>query len=191
MSDIPAKKKLLRKEILDLRNATDAESCSLADARIQAQLEALSDYKSANTVFCYVSVGTEVSTINLIESMIASGKTVCVPLTKGRHTMFAHEIKSLDDLEEGAFGIPAPPAESPLVRPEDIDVVIMPCVTCDRSGVRLGYGGGYYDTYLTSNQKIARIVLCRENLLVDSLPFESHDLRVDIIVTDKEVVMLR
>ena len=190
MTSIPEKKKLLRKEILAKRDATDAESCSLADADIQARVEALSLFQAAQTVFCYVSVDTEVSTISLIESMLASGKTVCAPRITGGRTMSAHSIMSLDDLEEGAFGIPAPSAKSPLIEPEEIDVAIMPCVTCDRSGVRLGYGGGYYDTYLVNNREAPKIVLCRENLLVDALPLEPHDLLADIIVTDREAIIL-
>ncbi len=190
MPDTPTKKKYLREEVLALRDAVDEGVWSAADALIRANVEALPAYKKAQTVFCYISVGSEVDTLWLIEEMLASGKTVCAPRCVGDGVMYAHVFSSLDDLEEGVLGIPTPAPDSPVIDPCDIDLAIVPCLSCDRRGYRLGYGGGYYDRYLANAKKAVKIILCREGLLVATLPSEPHDIHADQIVTDKEVIAI-
>ena len=188
ITDTSLLKQQLRAKLLARRDAEDASVRAAADARIKARLELLPSYREAQTVFCYVSVGSEVDTRGLIEDMLAGGKTVCVPRCEGDGIMFAHELSALFDLEEGALGIPAPPRESPLVSPADIDCVIVPCVACDTAGYRVGYGSGYYDRYLslTSEYHATSIVLCRQSLILKQAPREDHDVAIDCVVTDAE-----
>lgn len=190
MPDAPIKKKYLRAEVLALRDAVDAGVWSAADACIRANVLALPAYQAAQTVFCYISVGSEVDTLWLIEEMLASGKTVCVPRCEAKGVMHAYAITSLDELEEGVLGIPTASKTSELIAPDAIDFAVVPCVACDRSGSRLGYGGGYYDRYLAIASRATKAILCREGLLVASLPSEEHDVLADIIITDKEVITL-
>ncbi len=72
---------------------------------------------------------------------------------------------------------------------EDIDLVIVPGAGYDYAGNRLGYGGGYYDILLSGKKKNMPIIaLAYEEQLVDAIPAEQHDVRVDMIVTDQRVI---
>jgi 5-formyltetrahydrofolate cyclo-ligase len=72
---------------------------------------------------------------------------------------------------------------------KDVDLVIVPGVCFDRSGNRLGYGAGYYDILLSHvKDKIPFVALAYEEQLVDTIPAEDHDVRVDIIVTDGHII---
>ncbi|MDR1089118.1 MAG: 5-formyltetrahydrofolate cyclo-ligase [Coriobacteriales bacterium] len=190
MSTAQQQKKRLRAEALALRDAEDAGERSVADACIRARLVALPVFQAAQTVFCPVSRGSEVDTRTLIEEMLADGKTVCAPRCERGGVMHAQLVTSLDELEPDAFGIPAPVAECPIIAPEALDLVLVPCVACSRQGHRLGYGGGYYDRYLPTAAHATKVILCRESLLVQTLPSEAHDVRADLVITQNERIAI-
>ncbi len=73
----------------------------------------------------------------------------------------------------------------PEALPEEIDLAIVPCVAADRRGFRLGHGGGYYDRYL-GKLHCPRICLCRGRALLECVPAEEFDLRMDMILTEEE-----
>lgn len=102
--------------------------------------------------------------------------------------MHAHILTNLDDLEVGSLNIPVPPASSHIIDPQDLDLIIVPCLTCSRDGCRLGYGGGYYDRYLSAASRATKVILCRHDLLCDELPLEEHDVPVDIVITEQEII---
>jgi len=193
--DAALQKRLLRADLLALREGENSAVRAATDARIKTQLVSLPSYQAAQTVFCYISVGSEVDTQSLIIEMLASGKSVCVPLCEGGGHMHARLLSSLDDLEDGVWGIPAPPEKSPRIAPAEIDIIIVPCLSCDSTGYRIGYGGGYYDRYIeqlivegVAGNKPITLALCRENLLQETVPREEHDQPVDIVVTEKAVL---
>jgi len=102
--------------------------------------------------------------------------------------MHAHVLTSMNDLQEGLLGIPTPSKESPIIAPQDIDLVVVPCLACDTSGYRIGYGGGYYDRYLASARQATSVALCRESLLLEQVPREAHDIPVDIVITNARII---
>ena len=73
------------------------------------------------------------------------------------------------------------------IPPQKIDLAFVPCVTCNKKGDRLGYGGGFYDRYL-SQTDAWRVILCREKILLSEIPTEGHDLRMDVVVSEREIV---
>ena len=95
-------------------------------------------------------------------------------------------IHSYADLEPGAYGILEPKANCPRVNAQDIDFAVIPCVTFDRSGNRLGQGGGYYDRFLPQ-LRCPTFLVCRERLVVKHVPCEPHDRRCDYLVTENGV----
>ena len=207
-------KEKIRKELKEKLNATSEDYRKEASAKIalnalnipemkeQKRTGFLGLKKTEKTVLAYCSVGTEPSTLALIDSLLKSGRKVCLPLCtdldeEGHRTgafdaMEARVITSFDDLTAGAYGIPEPKADTELVPPEEIDIIILPCVGCDRQCRRIGHGAGYYDKYLTTVRKDCfTMALCYEEALADELPAEEHDMPVDAVVTEKTVYRWR
>ena len=207
-------KEKIRKEIKEKLNATSEDYRKEASAKIalnalnipemkeQKRTGLLGLKKTEKTVLAYCSVGNEPSTLALIDSLLKSGKKVCLPLCtdldeEGHRTgafdaMEARVITSFDDLVAGAYGIPEPKADTEIVPPEEIDIVILPCVGCDRQCRRIGHGAGYYDKYLTTVRKDCfTMALCYEEALADELPMDEHDVPVDAVVTEKTVYRWR
>ena len=88
------------------------------------------------------------------------------------------------DPERGAFGIPEPRRDTPVLPPQAFDLAVVPAVAFDRAGFRIGRGGGYYDRYLAQMRGV-KIGLCYTQFLLPSLPRELHDERVDLILTEE------
>lgn len=98
--------------------------------------------------------------------------------------MELRQITALDQLVPGIYGIPEPPAGSPLILTDSVDFAILPCVTCDHSGRRLGRGGGYYDRFLT-HYRGGAVLLCRERLIREEIPVEPHDRPLPWVLTER------
>ena len=144
-----------------------------ADRAIARHLLALPEYRSAEAVFCFVSAGREIDTRPILEQTLADGKMLCVPLCVADGIMELRAIRDLKELFPGAYGILEPPADSPALSPDQIDLAVIPCVTCSREGRRLGRGGGYYDRFL-AHYRGAAVLLCRERLLAAGFTDEEY-----------------
>lgn len=155
---------------------------------ILAALTSLPVYRTAAVIFAYVSVGHEPDTRALIYESLAAGKQVCVPFCFAKGIMEAREIKALDDLQNGKYGIPEPGGNCPIVPPGQIDLVVAPCVCADREGYRLGYGGGFYDRWLEKS-RARTSVLCYAEMVVDAVPREAHDISVEMVITEHGAMM--
>jgi 5-formyltetrahydrofolate cyclo-ligase len=152
---------------------------------------------AAKHLFVYVHFRSEVETTELIEQLIAVGKTVSVPVTLLRESRLL-AVRLTDpaaQLEPGAFGILEPTKEriaQATVDPATIDTVLIPGSVFDQTGGRLGYGGGFYDRFLTQDAPQARrIGLAYELQMVDQIPMEPHDQYMDMIVTEQQIYNCR
>ena len=135
-------KKTLRRQFLSERAAQSAADKQKADGEIARRVLESEAYRRAACVFAYVSTVQEIDTRALLRAALAAGKTVCVPLCGAAGEMTARQIASLDELRPGAYGIEEPDAAAREIVPDDIDLVLVPALACDRQGYRLGYGGG-------------------------------------------------
>lgn len=154
-----------------------------ADQAITAHLVAIPEYQEASTVFCFVGTIHEIDTRPILADALATGKRLCVPLCVGKGIMELRQIHSLEELSTGAYGILEPPEESPVVCPDEVDLAILPCLTCNHLGQRLGQGGGYYDRFL-SGYRGGTVLLCREKLIREEIPLEPHDYPVPWVLTE-------
>lgn len=161
--------------------------CKEADEAICRQVIQSDVYDKARTIFCYVGTEREIDTMRLIHIMMRDGKNVAVPLCTQRGVMEARLIVGMGDLVSGRYGILAPRLQCPVVAPEDLDLVIVPCCTGNARGQRLGYGGGYYDRYLTQT-KCPTMLLCRHQLEREDIPIDEHDVLLDYFVTERGMV---
>jgi len=178
------------REMLKLRAAALPESYTRrADKQICGSVISTPEYKQAKTVFCFVGRPAEIDTRLILEDALRSGKRLCVPKCVSDGVMEARLITSLSDLSPAKHGLLEPdPSKSGLVFPQEIDFAVIPCVTCDHFGSRLGFGGGYYDRYL-QGADFFKCMVCRSELISEKVPRESFDVIPDMLIT--EVLMLK
>ncbi|TFH66780.1 MAG: 5-formyltetrahydrofolate cyclo-ligase [Gemmatimonadales bacterium] len=162
----------------------------LKSRRIAERVASHERYNRAAVVSTYVGVDSEVATIPLIVSALAAGRTVVVPWVDGDDIRLSR-LDRLDELVSSGFGLLEPTVEirtdpSRRVAPEVCEVFLVPGVAFDREGYRLGRGRGYYDRLLSQvPPAVFRIGLAFECQLVESVPREDHDQRMDLIVTEQ------
>ena len=136
-----------RKQIKERIKKLDKGYKKQADQSIFEQVTALKEYQEAQTIFCYASMDNEVDTWPLITQLLEQGKTVGVPLCIGKGIMEVRQIKALSDFEKGAYGIMEPSKACPVLNKEEIDFALIPCVSADQKGRRLGHGAGFMTVF--------------------------------------------
>lgn len=187
-------KRLLREKAFEKRDSIPLAERKKKDGLIKNNLFNLSEFKIAKTLLFYVSFRSEVDTTSIIEESLQIGKKIIVPkVDKEMHQLRLYEIKDLKELSPGFMGIPEPSLPEERVRNiKDFDLAIIPGIAFDYSGNRLGYGAGYYDILLSNiEKKVPFVALAYEDQIIDSIPSELHDVKVDIVVTDKRVLRFR
>lgn len=175
-------KKELRKEIRARKRDIPVEELREMSRLLCKRLLANERLGNASTVMMYYPLGDEVDVTPVIERLAENGKTVVLPQVTGEATMVLRRYKGEDDLREGAFGIMEPCGEL-FTDYEAIDVAIIPGMAFDRHGNRLGRGKGYYDRFLPLlPTRVYKIGICFPFQLLDDIPMEEHDKRVNLIV---------
>ena len=146
--------------------------CDLSEA-----VRALSAYQDAQTVALYMAGGFEVSVSGLLGD---SDKTILLPRCEESGMVFCRYDGTLAPDRFGILSPTTPPWQG------KVDLMIVPALAFDKSGGRLGRGGGFYDRALADYQGVS-VGVIREAFLFDTLPMEEHDRRVGHIVTEKGV----
>lgn len=174
-------KKNLRKLLKEKRNFLKQENKN-ADEIIFSRLINHPAFKDAKNIFCYISYGSEISTLKLAEHILSCGKTLTVPRCIDENgNMTAVEVSSLDSLKPGTFNI-LEPTETAAFDKNEINLAIVPGLAFDENGYRLGYGKGYYDRFL-SDLNVKKIGICHKELLLKNVPHNRFDVRMDEIIT--------
>lgn len=184
----------LRRQRLAARDALSAEDVRSRSDVIQQQLLQQEIIKEADMVFIYVSFRSEVDTFGTIEQLLGMGKTVCVPITYVKEKRLdAIRITDIQqDLIPGYCNIPEPKLElcqTQVVPPVDIDAIILPGSVFDERGGRFGYGGGYYDRFVSSTPGAKRIGIAFDLQIVDRAPLAAHDELLDLVITEKRIII--
>lgn len=180
----------IRKELLSKRDNIPPEVRRSKNRMIRERLLSLDEFRDAGIIFFFASFRTEVDTSEMIKSSLLSGKRVILPkVDKDRHELLLYEIRDFGELAPGYMGIPEPPFQERRMSINDADIVIIPGAGFDASGNRIGYGGGYYDRLLSGLQKQSPVIApAYEEQVVDSITSEPHDIRVQMIVTDRRLI---
>ena len=155
--------------------------------QILERFRQLSAYKDASLLLAYVDAKREVETRLLMRCAWDDGKKVAAPRVDGDGIMHFYYLRSLKDLEPGAFGIMEPRAYCRICEPEE-GLLLMPGVAFDEQGHRVGYGGGYYDRYLEKHPHLIHIALAFEFQIFPEVPSEKHDICPDLIVTENRIL---
>lgn len=183
-------KSTLRKKYIALRGSLDAEYRADCDLKISLTFLSGDEYFRASELYIYVSAKSEVDTFKIISRAFADGKKVAVPHCANGMMSFYY-INSTDDLVCSQFGIPTVDVKKAIkAEPCNDTLCVVPALSFDSEGNRLGYGGGYYDRFLSVN-KVKTVGLCREISISDSLPTDKYDVKIDCVITDKSVFKRR
>ena len=188
-------KKAFRKKIISLRDQLLPEEIRAKSSLIAAALYNLQVYRDAGAVMFFITFGTEVDTRPMVEETIKRGKLALAPkaLPETRELIPSRVLDWDSDLVPGAYNIPEP-GEDTLrpVKPETIDLLIVPGVAFDLKGNRLGYGGGYYDRFFPLlNKQTPLVALVFDLQILPEIPVDEWDRRVDIIISEKRVIDCR
>jgi 5-formyltetrahydrofolate cyclo-ligase len=158
------------------------------------RLVGLDAFRSASVVMLYMPMSSEVDTTSAALRCFQLGKVVCVPkVIWERKDMYAVEVNSIDDhyMEIDEHGIRTPRGGR-LAVPESIDLVVVPGLAFDAGGNRLGRGSGFYDRFLARLRPSASAIgLAFDAQIIDEVPVDERDVRVNRVVTDRRVTVSR
>ena len=178
-------KQRIRQEMKELRNGLNVFAVENLSDDVFEKFTQL-NFNEYENFFVYNSFGSEVQTQKIIEYLLAQRKNVFMPRIKERQ-MQAVQVDKKSKFVRNTFGILEPEG-----KPEEIYefVAVMPCLAIDLVGNRIGYGGGYYDSFL-QDKNVTKVALCYDFQIINKIPSEEFDVKVDIIISDKRVLRLQ
>lgn len=183
MEDNPEKKSL-RKLLLQKRDNTSFDLLSIASSKMQKKLKKIDVFMNAQKIGAYYPIGSEILTQDIIQELLSKGKEVYLPKVIGDKMEF-RRVTDFSSLEKGSFDIMEP--KDNCQKDNSLDVILVPTVGITPAGVRLGYGHGFYDKFLAEN-KTTTISLILEKQIVKNIPKSEHDMIIDWIVTEDQVL---
>ncbi len=180
-------KKQIRKELIEKRKNIPKEKKVIYDKKISQQIIRSDYFKKAEQILVFASSPDEFDTRYIIERCRMEYKRVFYPLcTDDNGNMEFHKVDSVGDLSIGMYNIPEPKLYCKEYKPKQNDIIIVPCLSTDKNGYRIGYGKGYYDRFLKDFNGVS-ICPCYEALISDNLPTDNYDIKVNIIVTENDI----
>jgi 5-formyltetrahydrofolate cyclo-ligase len=185
-------KKSIREEMIKHRDSLSIDIKEKWDENIFNNFINSKFYKYSNTIFSFVSFKSEVDTHKIIKYALNDGKTIYVPKVKSKQKeMEIFKIEGFNNLKKGYFGILEPVEECKIACRDNIDLILMPGVAFDKYGGRIGYGAGFYDRFLSSMKKdINKIALAYKFQVIDKVPEDKNDVRVDGIITEEDIILI-
>jgi|LSQX01.2.fsa_nt_gb 5-formyltetrahydrofolate cyclo-ligase len=183
-------KNVIRKRMIEGRNGMNLRQIAEKSAAITEKLCSLRQYSDAQTLTVYMSYRNEVSTEAFIERCLCQGKRVAIPkvVTVPALTLELYEIRDLrNDVLPGFKGIPEPnSAVLKKVDPQDIDFAVIPGLSFDYGGHRIGYGAGLYDRLLAKlRPECLKVGIAYDMQMMEQLMAEKHDITMDMVITEK------
>ncbi|MFA5370751.1 MAG: 5-formyltetrahydrofolate cyclo-ligase [Sideroxydans sp.] len=191
--NIQTRKQALRQRIIAARDELTPTLQARWSKAIVWQLCDLSSYKTAGTVLGYMNLGSELESELWVRQALADGKRVLLPrVNKANRHLDLYEIRELGgDVAPGAYGIREPIVERcrHFEALDEIGLILLPGVAFDRTGGRLGYGGGFFDKLLARLPHQPTLVAGAFTLqVVKEIPQEQTDRKVDWLVTESETI---
>lgn len=173
----------LRRKLLQIRREfKDDKSPKIVENFLQ-----LPELEKSREIFAYAPTSDEVKIDPLLEKLLQLDKKISIPYIISKTEMVASRVFVLDELIQSKFGIRSTPTLN-LVEPAEIDLIIVPGAGFDRRGNRLGLGAGFYDRFLQKIPRAVKIALAFQFQILDQIPTESHDQKIDVLVTSEGVI---
>ncbi|MFN4245503.1 MAG: 5-formyltetrahydrofolate cyclo-ligase [Brevinematia bacterium] len=181
-------KKSIRKYLISIRDSLPIQNQIEYSRTIHEKLLSTPEWKRSNIVMFYISINSEVMTLNLLSKAFDEKKVILLPKVTNEG-MISVKVPHNFKLITGYKGI-LEPYEGETFN-NYIDLILVPLVGFDKEGYRIGYGGGFYDTFLSKNSKRIglKIGLAYECQKIKYIPKEKHDQKLDIIITEKNIYL--
>ena len=175
-----------RKACRAARRGLTAEQRRQKSARICQKLTELPELKNVKTVFSYLALPDEVDLADFDAWARERGIRVAYPVCGKNGAMECYVPGSREEMLTDRYGITIPdPEKSELVRPEELDAVLVPMVAFDAANWRMGQGGGYYDRYLVRCPEAKHIAVAFAEQEVPHVVTDAYDMPMDMVITDK------
>lgn len=179
---IDQQKKQIRKYIKELKQNYSFEDKREKSKIIFDQIEKLDDFKKAKTIMAYWSMTDEVHTHDFVLRNFPE-KEIILPVVKGDQ-LELRKFTGIDNMKQGeSFTIEEPTGET-FKNLDDISIIIVPGVAFDSANNRLGRGKAYYDKLLKQS-KVIKTGVCFDFQLIDSVPVDQYDVKMDLVISDK------
>ena len=182
-SNVTSEKELIRERIKKKKQQLTDNEKEIEAANVFEKIEALPEFINAHNIMIYWSMPDELPTHNFIIRW-SKKKTMLLPVVKGED-MLIKPFSTKEELKQGSLGIWEPDTQKEYLN--SIDLVIVPGVAFDRDKSRLGRGKGYYDRYFI-NKRIVKIGVCFDFQLLESIPIDSFDIKMDKVVTNSILI---
>ena len=189
-TDVDHVKRALRADLRERRQLLSDAQRADAEHALADRLDQLVDHLGARSVSCYLSMSAEPGTREFVERAVARGIRVLLPISRSDGLLDWSVALSGGDVAEGMFGLLEPVGE--LLGPiavNDVDLMIIPAAAVDASGMRMGWGRGYFDKTIGSMERCPPVyAVIFDSELVDEVPHEVHDQPVSGVVTPSRTV---
>jgi 5-formyltetrahydrofolate cyclo-ligase len=181
----------IRRSMKEQRGQLSDEERRFLNEKIRERFLTTEEYRMCGNLFCYISFGSEVNTISIIQQALEEEKQVYVPKVEAQGMEF-YRIEDLNRLQPSSFGVPEPSSEDTRRYPMDttdtateLRLMLLPGLAFDPLGNRIGYGAGYYDRYLCRypQKHFYKIAACYDFQLMEHITTEEYDIRADAILT--------
>jgi 5-formyltetrahydrofolate cyclo-ligase len=189
-------KKELRVVCKNIRDGLNSDERKILTTQIWDKLYALGEYRKAQNLLVYASIGSELDTTPIIERALSENKKVFCPKINGNEIEFFRIENRSELVPADVYGIPEPLAgETP--DSNENTLIIVPALAVDKRGYRLGYGGGFYDRFLkkcketVKSHKIFAICGIFSLFITNSLPISDYDIPIDMVITEQEIIIIK
>lgn len=187
--DIREQKKALRRSLLERRTALTADFTKTASGKICENILKLIARTETDTVLLFYPIKNEPDLCSLVKVLCENGIRVGFPISRTEDvSLDFRAVSDVDDMRVGAYGIREPREDALAVPVSSRSLCIVPALAYDKCGHRLGYGKGYYDRFLADFPGVSAGAVYGE-LVLDLLPADSYDVRVNMIITEGGVVL--
>lgn len=189
--NIADEKRRIRKNILSMRDAMTPDVLAEKSVRIINSVLMTEEYRRADVLLTYVNYQSEVITTSLIEHSLADKKSVFTPKVI-ENDMDFYRISGMESLTKGYRGILEPTGNEIFEKSNAYTLMIMPGAVFDEKCHRIGYGKGFYDRYLMRMKNlhidIHTMALCFDCQVLCLIPYERHDRKPELIITEKRTI---
>lgn len=191
-NDVEHEKRALRAELRERRQLLSESQRQDAASALTRRLDDLVESLGARSISCFLSTSTEPDTREFVTAAVRRGIRVLLPVTRADGLLDWAVATDDDEIAEGLFGLPEPSGEvlGPIAV-NDVDLMIIPAAAVDRTGMRMGWGRGYFDKTIGSMEKCPPVyAVIYDSEVLDVLPREVHDQPVTGAVTPTQTLLL-